>query len=308
MTKISSFETQAMVAVSISEGIDEAAGRTKTRGAPASPALGPEHRAAPPPAVASPPLHETPMEPRQTTLTSRRGAQQAGVESEGRARPPCKAMSGADTQVCTQVAAEPPLNAVVPPLVLGNSSDEQPPVPKEVPATDATMGALKENARNSRRSSAAPQVDSAAKPAALESIKSTPRRSAEAQSTAAHRLRRYRPPKAPQTGREPPMPSPNARHHPLAHPLNECRQPKLQPAPLGHQDARGAGAEARAALASAPAKATYAQVVRTRPVTFKDDGTPLEDEEARAVESFKAKMQRLEVRAATARCMPSLRT
>ena len=205
------------------------------------------------------------------------------------------------------------MNSEDPPLVLGNSSDEQPLAPKEVPATDVTVGAPKENARHSRRSPAAPQVDSAAKPAALESIKSTPRRSAEAQSTAARRLRRYRPPKAPQTGREPPVPGPNARHHPLAHPLNECRQPKLQPAPLGHQDARGAGAEARAALASAPAKATYAQVVRTRPVTLKYDGTPLEDEEARAVESFKEAMsqifraergrRRLEVRAAPARCM-----
>ena len=65
--QISSFETQAMVAVSINEGICEAAGRTKTRGAPAPPALGPEQGVAPPPAAAPPPLHETPPEPRQTS-------------------------------------------------------------------------------------------------------------------------------------------------------------------------------------------------------------------------------------------------
>ena len=87
-----------MAAMSINAGINGAGGQTKPRGASAPPALGPEHRAAPPPAAPPPPLHEPPVEPRQTTLTSRRGAQQAGVESEGRARPPCKAMSGADTQ------------------------------------------------------------------------------------------------------------------------------------------------------------------------------------------------------------------
>ena len=221
-----------MAAMSISARINGPGGRTKARGASAPALRGPEHRTAPPPAAGSPPpLEQHPLGPLQTTLASRRGAQQAGVESEGRAGPPCRAMSGADTQVCTQVAAEPPMNPESQPPVLANSSDEPPPVPKEVPGNNLMMGPPKEHARRrsrTRRSPAAPQVDSPAKPAALESIKSTPRRNEEAQSTAARRPGRYRPSKAPQTGREPSMPSPNARHHPLAHPLNECRQPKLQ--------------------------------------------------------------------------------
>ena len=130
-----------MAAMSINAGINGAGGQTKPRGASAPPALGPEDGATPPPAKAPLPLGPRPLGPLQTTLASRQGAQQAGVESEGRTRPPCRSMSGVDTQAATQVATQPPMNPEVLPSVLANSPDEPPPVhvPKEVPCTGNEM-------------------------------------------------------------------------------------------------------------------------------------------------------------------------
>ena len=177
----------AVAAMSFTSRINGAGGQTKPLGASAPPALGPEHGATPPPAKAPPPLGPRPLGPLQITLAGRRGAQQAGVQSEGRTGQSCRAMSGVDTQASTQVAPQPPTNPEVPPPVLANSPDDPPAVPKEMPGNNVMVGPPKERARRrsrTRRSPAAPQVDSPAKSAALESMKSTPRRNEEGQSTA----------------------------------------------------------------------------------------------------------------------------